>query len=269
MVVVSVVVGCGTTQPPESAPSPDLSTSVGFEMVEFHGTKLAPRTPIRVVNQWGNIEIRTAEHPGSYRVQAAVQRIGRTPPQPPVFRQRSVEGVAELVVEFPGARIAPDRTGRVDLALFVPPGHPLSVETRDGLVKAKKTANPLHVRTADGPVQIINDGPIRVRSDTGRVQVRPMYRDWDTVDVRSERGVVVAFLPTAAAFELEISGTSNVYSAFPLVARAGGLAALHLRDGAASNRVRLVSAAGIEVHEAHLAQAVAASETAAEQRPNP
>src|SRR6056297_3865988 len=115
----------------------------------------------------------------------------------------------------------------------------------------------------------IYDGPIRVRSDTGRVQVRPMYRDWDTVDVRSERGVVVAFLPTAAAFELEISGTSNVYSAFPLVARAGGLAALHLRDGAASNRVRLVSAAGIEVHEAHLAQAVAASETTAEQRPNP
>ena len=167
MLVVTVLVGCGTTHSPDPAPSPEPATSVGFEMVEFHGTKLAPRTPIRVVNRWGNIEIRTAEHPGSYRVQAAVQRIGIEPPPPPVFRQRQIEGVAELVVEFPGARLAPDRTGRVDLALFVPPGHPLSVETRDGLVKAKKTANPLDITTADGPVQVINDGPIRVRSESG------------------------------------------------------------------------------------------------------
>ncbi|NKI34135.1 hypothetical protein HFP89_03010 [Wenzhouxiangella sp. XN79A] len=238
-----------------------------FANVDLHSDKLDESQPIRVVNRWGNIEVRSAERPGSYRVRAAVQRIGAEPPAPPVFRQRVVDGVAELVVEFADARLTPSRTGRVDLALYVPAGHPLALEARDGLVKARKTANPLRVRTTTGSVQVVNDGPIEVRSESGRVQVRPMYARWGRLDARSDQGIVVAFLPTLAAFELQVEGTDAVYSAYPLVEHAGRLVATHQRPDRPVNRVHLASGQGVEVHEAHLAEAVAMPAADAEMNP--
>jgi hypothetical protein len=253
----------GTGEPkPDSAPDPTMGTAASDEgrvpldvnIVEFHSDKLSPGQPIRIENHWGNIEVRSKSTPGSFDVTAAVQRIGHDAPAPPRFRQRIVDGVAELVVEFPGARIEPSRSGRVDLAVFVPAGSPLTLDARDGLVKAKKVANPLTVRTTSGPVQVINDGSIDVRSESGRVQIRPMYAHWDHVDARSEHGTVVAFLPTSSNFTVTAEGTDEVFSAYPLSATNRGLQGRNGTSGGPANRVELHSAHAIEIHEAYLAE---------------
>lgn len=226
---------------------------VDVSIVDFHSDKLTTNQPIRIVNHWGNIEVRSRRTPGSFDVTAAVQRIGVDAPPPPEFRQRIVDGVAELVVEFPGARIEPRRSGRVDLAVFVPEGSPLILEARDGLVKAKKVANPLTVRTTTGPVQVVNDGSIDVRSESGRVQVRPMYARWDHVDAQSEHGTVVAFLPTHSSFIVTAEGTDEVFSAYPLSTSSRGLRGRHGAADDLPNRVVLRSSQAIEIHQAHLA----------------
>lgn len=263
--LASLLAACaaGTIDPtPDPTPAPAPSTAASDEgrvpldvdILEFHSDKLLPNQPIRIVNHWGNIEVRSRSTPGSFDVTAAVQRIGHDAPAPPRFRQQNVDGVAELVVEFPGARIEPSRSGRVDLAVFVPAGSPLTLDARDGLVKAKKVANPLTVRTTTGPVQIINDGSIDARSESGRVQIRPMYAHWDHVDARSEHGTVVAFLPTRSNFTLTAEGTDEVFSAYPLSATNHGLQGRNGASGGPVNRVVLRSGHAIEIHEAYLAE---------------
>jgi len=249
--------------PPHVRELPDGSREAGHgaqrppvdvNIVSLQSDKLSVGQPIRIVNRWGNIEVRARPRTGSFDVTAAIQRNGEIPPPPPTLRQRVVDGTAEFRVDFPGARIEPARTGRVDLAVFVPPGHPLELEARDGLVKAGKTANPMRVRTDSGPIRIVNDGPIEVRSATGRIEVRPMYAQWGSLDARSESGAVIAYLPTHAPFELVVEGTEEIFSAYPLTPGAGRRTARHPGTVAATvNRVRLASASAIEVHEAHLA----------------
>lgn len=238
----------------ELAASEEGRVALDVNIVEFHSDKLLPGQPVRIENHWGNIEVRSKRIPGSFDVTAAVQRIGHDAPSPPRFRQRIVDGVAELVVEFPGARIEPSRSGRVDLAVFIPAGSPLTLDARDGLVKAKKVANPLTVRTTSGPVQVVNDGSIDVRSESGRVQVRPMYLQWDYVDARSDHGTVVAFLPTNSDFTVTAEGTEQVFSAFPMTATPRGLVGRQGRADDAGNRVVLSSGHAIEIHEAHLVE---------------
>jgi len=228
---------------------------VEVRIVELYSDKLSARQPIRIVNRWGNIEVRARPRTGSFDVTAAIQRIGEVPPPPPRLGQRAVDGTAEFRVDFPGARMEPARTGRVDIAVFVPPGHPLELEAGNGMVKAVKTANPLRVRTDSGPIRIVNDGPIDARSAAGRIEVRPMYARWDRLHARSESGAVIAYLPTHAPFELVVEGTEEIFSAYPLTPGAGHYTARHPGTAAvAVNRVRLASTSAIEVHQAHLAE---------------
>jgi len=276
--------GCAATAPenppaseafgePDRAANPPASEAFGepdraanppveVDIFSVQSDKLSIHQPIRIVNHWGNIELRSRKGGSLFEANVAVQRISAEPPAPPELHQRTVDGVAELIVEFPEAQHEPERTGRVDLAVFVPSGHPLFLEARDGLVKAKKTANPIRVFTDSGPIKIINDGPIYARSVSGRVEVRPMFAQWDRVDVDSEAGVVVAFLPTMASFELVVEGTDEVYSAFPLTRRAERYTANHSGARSGANQVLLKSGSAIEIHEAHLAETAIGSSAA-------
>lgn len=245
--LVLLVAACASA--PEGGDDPH---ALQFEIQEFHSDKLVDGQPIRIVNPWGNIELRKASGPGAFEVTAAIQRIGERPPAPPEFVQRVVDGQVELQVRFRGARLEPARTGRVDLAVFVPAGHPLELEARDGLIKAKKTANPIQARTTSGDIYIVNDGPIRARSEHGRVQVRPMYDPWEIVDLRSDHGTVVAFLPNVAAYELSVEGTADIHSEILLESVGAQRVAHHAGLGGEPNRVRLHAGGSIEIYEALL-----------------
>lgn len=225
-----------------------------FETSEFVSDKLDAGQPIRIVNEWGNIELRKDSRSGAAQFTAAVQRIGDPAPASPRFRERNEGDVRTIEIEFPGARLEAPRSGRVDLAVFVPAGHPLTLEARDGLIKAKKTANPIHARTTSGDIYLVNDGPIDARSVSGRVQVRPMYDPWGTANLVSESGPVVVFLPAPAEYSLVAEGTDDVRAEIALesngsIHRAG-------RVGA-RNRVLMQTAGMIEIYEALLPEPVA------------
>ena len=81
-----------------------------------------------------------------------------------------------------------------------------------------------------------------------------MYTHWDSLDASSEAGVVVAFLPTPASFELVAEGTQQVYSAYPLTQRDERYTGNHPGTRPGTNQVRLKSGSAIEIHEAHLAE---------------
>lgn len=179
-------------------------------------TKLSESARVTIVNHWGDIRLRSQEVPGAVVVDAAVQRIGDPFPARPEFAVREGGDSFELAVRYPDASLDP-RSGRVDLAVYVPDGFEVNLETLDGKVEAKKTAVDLKARTRSGDILFINQGEADVETESGEIIARPTAPGWATLKLYSATGRIVAFLPVGPGLEVIARGTADIRSQWPLV----------------------------------------------------
>ena len=221
--------------------------SVGERPVEINNrqlqssVKLHPDATIRIENPWGDIRVRS-NHRAGVDVTATIQRIGVQPPPPPQLSIDENRDGFRLAVRFDGARRAP-RTGRVDLVVYAPPGHPLELNTRDTLIEVKKTANPVRARSRSGRVLVINDGPIDARSRSGDVHVRPIHPGWGRLLAESDSGRIKAFLPDSRDLDVTVKAAEMAYSDFRLRSAGDNRQRLHRGSGADAVRIRTGGAA--------------------------
>lgn len=235
----------------EDARASVAAPEVQFEVRDYISGKLGAGAPIRIENPWGDIRVRKTGRTGVVEITAAIQRIGPDWPGQPELRTDHSDERFSASVEFPGGQVANGtRNARVDLMVMVPAGHPMDFETLDGAIKAKKTAGPVVARSRSGAITIINDGSIRASSESGRVQVRPMFPRWGEVELSSATGKVVAFLPESASFEIRITGVDRVDSDWSLVRADSGLHFSTAEDGQVLDSVKIDSAVAVELYRA-------------------
>tara|TARA_Y100001933_G_scaffold261533_1_gene316449 strand:- start:574 stop:1422 length:849 start_codon:yes stop_codon:yes gene_type:complete len=236
---------------PGDVQAPVAAAEVAFEVREYTSGKLRAGVPIRIENSWGDIRIRKSDRTGVVEITAAIQRIGPDWPGQPRIQMGDSGGKFSASVEFPDGWVRDDaRNARVDLMVMVPAGHPMDLVTLDGIIEAKKTAGPVFARSGSGAITVINNGSIRAVSESGRVQVRPMFPRWGEVELSSSSGKVVAFLPHSESFEIRISGVDKVDSDWDLVRAPSGFHLLTGENGTAFDSVTIDSAAAVELYRA-------------------
>jgi len=245
------------SRPASGANSPrsgDIQTPVAppeveFEVREYNSGKLRAGAPIRIENRWGDIRVRQSDRTGVVEITAAIQRIGPDWPGQPELRIDQSDENFSASVGFPGGQVTDEaRNARVDVMVMVPAGHPMDFETLDGAIKAKKTAGPVVARSRSGAITILNDGSIRASSESGRVQVRPMFPNWGEVELSSAKGKVVVFLPDSALFDIRISGVDRVDSDWSLTRASSGLHFSTTGNGTARDSVTIDSALAVELY---------------------
>ena len=211
-----VMAGCAAATPRAGLPTGEENPPVDFYVEPLHSTaKLDPAATVHIVNRWGDIQVRSATEAGSVQVDAAVQRIGESPPARPTFAISEDSGRFDLEVQYPAAALEP-RTGRVDLAVYVPDGMHVDLETLDGGIEVKKTSLDLKARTQSGDVFFINQGDVDVETDSGNVVARPTRPGWGALRLYSYRGKITALLPAGQGLEVVARGTGDIHSDWPL-----------------------------------------------------
>jgi len=227
------------------------STEVDFSVRDYHSNKIDAGAIVRIENRWGDIRVRKTDRRGVVEITMASQRIGPDWPGQPEIRMDQSRTEFSATTVFPGARVTNDeRNARIDLMVMVPAGHAMDFMTHDGAIKAKKTSGSIVARSDSGSITIINDGPIRASSDSGRLQVRPMYPGWGELTLSSSTGKVIAFLPDPTNLDISIGPVASVDSAWALNQSASGY---RLEAHPASGEVDQVivkSAASVELYRA-------------------
>lgn len=241
------------TRSPAKAEASEVSRSeaVDFRVRDYHSEKLEAGATVRIENPWGDIRVRKSDRRGVVEITMASQRIGPDWPGQPEIRLTQSPTAFSATTIFPGGRVTNDgRNARIDLMVMVPAGHVMDFVTRDGGIKAKKTSGSVAARSDSGSITIINDGPIRASSESGRLQVRPMYPGWGELLLSSSTGKVVAFLPDIANLDIAIGPVEDVDSAWGLNQRASGYRLEALSGSGTVDRVIVNSAASVELYRA-------------------
>lgn len=227
------------------------SEEVDFRIRDEHSNKLDAGATVRIENPWGDIRVRKSDRRGVVEITMASQRIGPDWPGQPELRMDQSPTEFSVTTAFPGGRVTGDgRNARIDLMVMVPAGHTMEFRTRDGAIKAKKTIGSVAARSDSGSIKIINDGPIRASSESGQLQVRPMYPGWGELALSSATGKVVAFLPDPANLQIEIGLIADVHSDWPLKHVASGYRLEAVPAASAVDHVVVNSAASVELYRA-------------------
>lgn len=206
---------------PEPARPDSLPASWTSERVQIEEPVKAGM-PIRITNPIGNVQVRRVRDP-RFVVFATVQRQDGTPV--PEFRIRR-SPVLGLTVEPPAAAAGTDAEPgtstprraacRADLAVFVPDGSALQVETTQGSITVKGIRCDVEAATAGGAIEVFADGPVRAATRGGDITVifRTAARWTHDMNLASETGNIAVRMPRPADSRVHIETGGDLTSDF-------------------------------------------------------
>jgi len=225
-VLVTMPAGAG---PPASPPDSNAASSWRMSRIDSAYPGAAPR--MRVRNPIGNVHLVPADS-GTLAVHAVLQwRNGGTAPR---LEHAIRRGVHELHV------IGRQGRARMDLAIQVPAGRTVEVETGAGNISAGGIGGPLELRTGSGSIQVTARNRIVLRSDSGAIRATVASARWPgQASVRTRSGRIAVSLPGETDLEYRVRSCGPVRidpaAGSPASARCGW----H-RDRIGSGRQRLV-----------------------------
>lgn len=133
--------------------------------------ELPRRNQVKVINPYGNISSRNSSLQ-QIELAAVIQKVGPNAPKPE-FKITDQGGVTVIEVIYQSSVIDEftNRIGRVDLALFVPTGVSLQLETDFGDIKAKKHTSSMKVKSLSGKVSLMTSGQVEINTDSGDINL--------------------------------------------------------------------------------------------------
>lgn len=133
---------------------------------------VAEAKAVRASNFFGNLRVRTSSD-ASLHAFWVTQRHASDPRKPRVeLKARNGEILVRVVYPEDGPTSVPDawKPRRIDLALLVPPGVPLSLETGEHFAESKGHRAHLDIKSRSGKVKLRVKGSARAHSDSGDIQ---------------------------------------------------------------------------------------------------
>ncbi len=176
---------------------------------------LAPSESVEVRNPFGDVRLRAADA-GEVEVSAMIQRRIDDPVRPEVRIDRR-GGSLTVEVVYPAAPKGDLK--RVDVAVFVPAGAPITVRTKDGMIQARGLANDVDFEATAGDVFLATSGKARVSVGKGNIiaDLRPSgWADlrpsgWgDSPRLSTRDGDITLTLPVDADAELEVEAPGEI-----------------------------------------------------------
>lgn len=133
------------------------------------GFKLATGVPIAVVNPYGSVYMRFGGYEHQLDIRSTIQQ-----PEGAAkfsFAPAMREGRFVVAPTLPaGVQLAEGQ--RIDLVLYVPQGHALSVEAAIGDIECRGLRSDIDLKTGAGRIQVIGtQGTVQAQSDDGRIEV--------------------------------------------------------------------------------------------------
>ncbi len=202
---------------------------------------LAPSGSVEVINAYGDVRLRGTET-GEVEMSAMIQRRVADPVRPEVRIGRR-RGRLTIEVVYPDPPNGDLR--RVDIAVIVPAGAPISVRTQDGMIQGRGLANDVDLEALAGDIFLATSGKARVSVGRGNISADLRPSGWgDSPRLATREGDITVTLPADADAEVTVRAPGEI--AVPpkarLERRTAGKATVTLGDG--THRLTLQTSRG-------------------------
>jgi hypothetical protein len=210
---------------------------------------------LSIANPHGEIRVRMGA-PGEIGIVAAVQRIGVDGVAPTIAHAAKGDGISVEVQHplgpppvDPASGLADHGRGRIDLAVFVPPGLALDLQTLDGRIQVRRAGGDVSARSIGGIVDVSAAGALRLRSERARVVARQESGRWSGESrIESGSGAILVALPAFGDIDVDVDagGTLSVDPGLPIAVEVGadGRSRARARFGAGGQRLQVASDSG-------------------------
>jgi hypothetical protein len=165
----SAAAGHGATPPGEAVAQEGAMVQMLEPIRQDQGFKLAEGAPISVVNPYGSVYMRFGGYEHKLDIRSTIQ-------QPEgaakfAFAPAMRDGRFVVAPSLPeGVQLAEGQ--RIDLVLYVPQGHALSVDAAIGDIECRGLRSDIDLKTGPGRIQVIGThGTVQAQSDDGRIEV--------------------------------------------------------------------------------------------------
>lgn len=255
--LAALIAACASAPAPSPvAPAADYATPT----VEITRQRIAipvnaAARSISIANPHGEIRVRMGA-PGEVGIVAAVQRIGVDGVAPTIAHAAKGDSISVEVQHplgpppvDPASGRADHARGRADLAVFVPPGLALDLQTLDGRIQVRRAGGDVSARSIGGIVDVSAAGALRLRSERARVVARQESGSWTGESrIESGSGAILVALPAFGDIDVAVDagGTLSVDPGLPIAVQVGtdGRSRAQARFGAGGQRLLVASDSG-------------------------
>ena len=181
----------GACAGPARAPS-HASANVRIERVDKTFDLDRGISRVAIDNRWGEINVRGRDE-REIGIHAVVQRLPPHFPKP-VFQSHRDGNTLRIEIGFEGAE---PRTGRVDIAVFLPGEIALALRTRDSRISAKKRAGPVEAVTDSGEILVSSHDRLSLHTRSGQIRAIAIGARWQGAsEIASDSGRIILLVPT-------------------------------------------------------------------------
>ncbi len=163
---------------------------------------IAPGSTIRVDNAFGDVRLRHGGSEGNLEIAAVLQQLSidgaKLSLEVEITDTAAVVTVARYDLEGNPAQQAPrSDTSRADLAIMVPEGFPIRVETGHGLIEARGVRTDIDLHSTAGTIRVAqHHGGINARSEGGTIEITLLPAvAYKTLEFSSTTGPITVFTP--------------------------------------------------------------------------
>lgn len=131
--------------------------------------KLPEGQPIQVENPYGSVYLRFGGYEHQLDIRSTVQQPDGAAPIG--FQPAARDGRFEVAPRLPeGVELAQGQ--RIDLVLYVPKGHPVTVRTASGVIESRGVKSDIDLGTDSGEIAVRGtDGTVQARTGDGRIEI--------------------------------------------------------------------------------------------------
>lgn len=182
---------------------------------------------IKIENLHGNLTLKQTDA-ASVGIQGVEQKLGRTP-EPATFEVRTVDGQLQLSISYASdaisgadAKVDGHLKGRVDLAVFVPRGIALELQTSFADLVVRKLHNPIRANSDSGRISVSTSLASELTSQTGNISYLPSdcpAANGAKISTNGARAIVD--VPTYCALRLDVNAKSLILGQEPVALNSG------------------------------------------------
>lgn len=184
---------------------------------------IAPGSSIRVDNTFGDVRLRHGGAEGNLEVAAILQQLSidgsKLVLETEITDDATVVTIVRYDIDGNVDQQAPrGDKARADLAIMVPKGFPIRVETKNGLIEARGVRTDVDLHTANGTIRVVkHQGGITAHTESGSMEITLLSSATEKrMEFSSTTGPITVFTPSDSNLAVTMSTSGAFITDFSL-----------------------------------------------------